>query len=283
MEPSRAPRTEILSFPVFSSNLESMILSEKTVINTLNQYSYMMAVKDVRFREALMASDVLLPDGVGIVAACKILNGRTIKKIAGADLHQFLLHQLSEIGGRCFYLGASDRTLERIKMQCAQEFPNIEVGYYSPPYKREFDEGDNRRMIEAINAHQPDILFIGLSAPKQELWVHHNKQELHVKAICSIGAVFDFYAGTINRPSKFWVGIGMEWFIRFVNEPSRLWKRYLYYGPAFVYVIFKKKVRQSMDNQNMDIGIKIIKLCYRSVWLRITNLDHHHMSNKSLE
>lgn len=283
MEPSRAPKTEILSFPVFSSNLESMILREKTVINTLNQYSYMMAVKDARFKEALMASDVLLPDGVGIVAACKILNGLRIKKIAGADLHHFLLHKLSEIGGRCFYLGASNHTLERIKVQCAQEFPTITVGYYSPPYKLEFDEEDNRRMIDAINAHNPEILFIGLSAPKQEMWVHQNKHQLQVKAICSIGAVFDFYAGTINRPSKFWVGMGMEWFIRFVNEPSRLWKRYLYYGPAFVYVVFKKKVGQSIDNQNMDIGLKIIKLCYRSVRLRITNLDHHNMSNKSLE
>lgn len=283
MEPSRAPMTDILSFPVFSSNLESMILREKTVINTLNQYSYMMAVKDARFKEALMASDVLLPDGVGIVAACKILNGRTIKKIAGADLHHFLLHKLSEIGGRCFYLGASDYTLERIKVQCAQEFPTIKVGYYSPPYKAEFGEEDNKRMIDAINAYNPDILFIGLSAPKQEMWVHQNKHELHVKAICSIGAVFDFYAGTINRPSRFWVGIGMEWFIRFVHEPGRLWKRYLYYGPAFVYVIFKKKVSQSIDNQNMDIGLKIIKLCYRSVLLRITNPDHHNISNKSLE
>jgi N-acetylglucosaminyldiphosphoundecaprenol N-acetyl-beta-D-mannosaminyltransferase len=283
MNSSHAPKTDILSFPVFSSDLESMILREKTVINTLNQYSYMMAVKNSRFKEALMASDVLLPDGVGIVAACKILNGRTIKKIAGADLHQFLLQKLGEMGGSCFYLGASNHTLERIKVQCEQEFPKIKVGYYSPPYKKEFDEGDNKRMIDAINAYNPDVLFIGLSAPKQEMWVHQNKHELHVKAICSIGAVFDFYAGTINRPSKFWVNMGMEWFVRFVNEPSRLWKRYLYYGPAFVYIIFKKKVSQSVDNQNMDIGFKIIKLCYRSLRLRNTGLGQSNISNNSLE
>jgi N-acetylglucosaminyldiphosphoundecaprenol N-acetyl-beta-D-mannosaminyltransferase len=266
MKSHYALKTDILSFPVFCLELEQMILKDKTVINTLNQYSYMMAEKDAQFKDALMASDVLLPDGVGIVAACKILNGRRIKKIAGSDLHLFLLQWLKQIGGSCFYLGSSEQTLQRIKSQCEHDFAGVRVGYYAPPFKKKFDAEDNQKMIDAINSHQPDVLFIGLSAPKQEMWVHQNKHALHVKAICSIGAVFDFYAGTINRPSKFWVNIGMEWFIRLMNEPARLWKRYLYYGPGFLFIVVKKKVHQSIKTRAKASRMRVLK-AYRSVKL----------------
>lgn len=259
MEPHNRPKTNILSFPVFCLELKNIVFEEKTVINTLNQYSYVMAERNSQFKNALLASDVLLPDGIGIVAACKILNGRRIKKIAGSDLHLHVLQQLKEISGSCFYLGSSASTLERIKKQCEQDFSGVSVGYYAPPFKTKFELEDNQIMIEAINAYNPDVLFIGMSAPKQEMWVHQHKHALNVKAICSIGAVFDFYAGTINRPSKFWVSIGMEWFIRLMKEPSRLWKRYLYYGPVFLFIVLKKKVNQSVKRRASAARSRVMK------------------------
>jgi N-acetylglucosaminyldiphosphoundecaprenol N-acetyl-beta-D-mannosaminyltransferase len=265
-------KTNILSFPVFCHELKNIVLKEKTIINTLNQYSYVMAEKNSLFKNALLESDVLLPDGIGIVAACKLLNGLRIKKIAGSDVHLYLLQQLKETGGRCFYLGSSNATLERIKKHCEQEFSGVSVGYYSPPFKKQFDFEDNQRMIEIINAYNADVLFIGLSAPKQEMWVHQHKDALNVKAICSIGAVFDFYAGTINRPSKFWVNLGMEWFIRLVKEPSRLWKRYLYYGPVFLFIVMKKKVNQSIRTRALASRIKMMKV-YKSYIFKTTKSD----------
>jgi N-acetylglucosaminyldiphosphoundecaprenol N-acetyl-beta-D-mannosaminyltransferase len=267
METHSALRTNILSFPVFCLDLKNIVLKEKTVINTLNQYSYVMAQKNSQFKNALMASDVLLPDGIGIVAACKILNGRRIKKIAGADLHLHVLQRLKEIGGSCFYLGSSAQTLDRIKKQCEQDFPGVSVGYYSPPFKTKFTTDDNQVMVDTINAYNPDVLFIGMSAPKQEMWVHQHKNALNVKVICSIGAVFDFYAGTINRPSKFWVGMGLEWFIRLMNEPSRLWKRYLYYGPVFLYIVLKKKMDQSVRKRALAARSRLMKK-YREIVMK---------------
>lgn len=260
------PKTDVLRFPVFNSQLEDMKLKERAVINTINQYSYVMATKDSQFKEALLASDVLLPDGIGIIAACRLLNGMKLTKIAGSDLHTFLLKKLNATGGRCFYLGSSLNTLEKIKENCKLEYDQVEVGYYAPPFKPEFDDYDNQCMIDAINSFNPDVLFIGLSAPKQEKWVHLNKNKLNVKTICSIGAVFDFYAGTVNRPSKFWVNMGLEWFVRLMHEPNRLWKRYLYYGPVFMFMLLKEKVLQSVGNQKMfTIQTKIIKVSYISI------------------
>jgi N-acetylglucosaminyldiphosphoundecaprenol N-acetyl-beta-D-mannosaminyltransferase len=94
-------------------------------------------------------------------------------------------------------------------------------------------------MIAAVNEVKPDVLFVGMTAPKQEKWGHANKKKLDAKTICAIGAVFDFYAGTVERPSQFWINLQLEWFIRLVKEPKRMWRRYLYYGPFFLYLLLK--------------------------------------------
>lgn len=233
---------EVLGFPVFTGKLEDIKMEEKAVINTVNQYSYMLSVQDPSFKQALSASDMLLPDGVGIVLAAGFLKGKKIKKIAGADIHQFLLEYLNKIAGSCFYLGSSENTLRLIKKRIQCEFPKIVVHSYSPPYKSEFHEEDNAKMISVINEFQPDVLFVGMTAPKQEKWVFENSCHLNVKKIVSIGAVFDFYGGTIRRPSAFWINLGLEWFVRLVKEPKRMWKRYIYNGPLFLFELFKRRI-----------------------------------------
>ncbi|EOR94571.1 N-acetylmannosaminyltransferase [Arcticibacter svalbardensis MN12-7] len=245
MKRDHAREITVLDFPVFNSSLDNIELKNKAMINTINQYSYIMSMKDAKFKEALIASDVLLPDGVGITMASKLLTGNKIKKIAGAELHQFLLEKLNKEGGSCFYLGSSEPTLEKIKAHVSNEFSAVKVNTYSPPFKAEFDEKDNLRMIEAINNCNPDILFIGMTAPKQEKWAHVHYNQVCAKTICSIGAVFDFYAGTKKRPSQFWINMRLEWFIRLLREPNRLWKRYLYYGPYFAIILINKKIKKS--------------------------------------
>ena len=102
-----------------------------------------------------------------------------------------------------------------------------------------FSEEDNAVMLMHINAFKPDVLFVGMTAPKQEKWSKDNAHQLDTKTICAIGAVFDFYAGTVKRPSQFWIRLKLEWFIRLVKEPKRMWRRYLYYGPFFLYLLLK--------------------------------------------
>ena len=246
-------------YTIFNSDVDIINTESKCLINTLNQYSYTIAEEDPEFKKALVESDILLPDGIAIVAAAKLLKNKSIKKIAGADIHHHLLEKLNTEGGRAFYMGACEKTLEAIKNRLALEYPNIQVGSYSPPFKDHFTDQDNTNIIESVNAFKPDVLFIGMTAPKQEKWAYEHKMELDVNVICSIGAVFDFYAGTVNRPSQFWINLGLEWFVRLVKEPKRMSKRYLYYGPVFIQSIMKYKA--------LDIYNKNVEML-KGIWMK---------------
>lgn len=238
----------LLDFPIYRNDLNHLDLSQKTLINTINQYSFCIAQEDAAFKKALQGSAVLLPDGMAIVAAARLLKNTKITKIAGAELHDFLLHQLNKTGGSCFYLGASQDTLDKITAKVNLEFPKVQVHSYSPPFKTVFSEIDSQKMVGAVNAVSPDVLFIGMTAPKQEKWAFEHKNLLQAQTICSIGAVFDFYAGTVKRPSPFWISLRLEWFIRLIKEPHRMWKRYLYYGPVFIGYILREKVKLLFTN-----------------------------------
>lgn len=240
-----------IDYNLFTGLLNDLPSTRKTVINTINQYSFCIAEEDATFKKALQESEVLLPDGDGIVIAQRLLTGKKIRKISGTDLHMHFLNSLSKKKGRCFYLGSSESTLQKIKNKLHNEYPEITAGVYSPPFKPEFSAEDNRAMIDAINAFNPDVLFIGLTAPKQEKWANEHKQAINAKVICSIGAVFDFYAGTVKRPGKLWVDMKLEWFGRFLSEPKRMWRRYFYFGPIYVYLIIKHRFHVA-GNANLD-------------------------------
>lgn len=231
-----------LDYSIYNGNLNQIEFSRKILINTINQYSFCIAEQDTKFKTALQGSDILLPDGVAIVAAVNQLTGQKIKKIAGADIHLHLLQELEQKRGSCFYLGSSETTLLKIRKRMAVEFPNVRVGTFSPPFHTEFSHDKKSQKVEVVNAFQPDVLFVGMTAPKQEKWAYSHKDYLDTKIICSIGAVFDFYAGTVGRPNSFWINLRLEWFIRLVKEPRRMWKRYLYYGPVFIGIILKEKL-----------------------------------------
>ena len=225
----------IMSYDVYVGSLETIRPGEQSmVVNTINPHSYVTAKSDALFEEALRASDILLPDGSGIVLAARQINGVHIRKIAGSDLHIHLLGELEKSGGSVFYMGASQRTLDAIAARIAGEYPNVRVGSYSPPFKPEFSAQENAAIVAEVNAFGPDVLFIGMTAPKQEKWLHAHKEHLDFKIAASIGAVFDFYAGTVKRPSPFWINLHLEWLPRLVKEPRRLWRRNFVSTPLFL-------------------------------------------------
>lgn len=230
---------QVLNDDVSSINIEN---SRKQIINTINPHSYVTAKSDKIFRSALLTSDVLIPDGSGFVLAAKKIQNIKIKKIAGADLHFYLLSELNKIGGSVFYMGAAQGALDKIKKKVHLDFPNIKVESYSPPFKPEFTIEDNQIIISKINAINPDLLFIGMTAPKQEKWLFQHKDDLNFKVASSIGAVFDFYAGTVVRPSPFWIKLHLEWLPRLLKEPRRLWRRNFVSTPIFLFDMFLFKM-----------------------------------------
>ena len=237
-------------YKIFASGVEEVCLksNERLVINTINAHSYIVAKKDDQFKKALIESDILLPDGEGIVLMAKIIGKKKIKKIAGADIHDHFLKISEERGLKCFYLGSSQETLDKIKSKLEGQYKKINFGFLSPPFKPEFTQEDNKKIIQTINSFSPDVVFVGMTAPKQEKWVYENKENIKASAICSIGAVFDFMAGTKKRAPKWIINLKMEWLYRSFTA-WRLTKRYLYSTPLFLLELFRLKF---FSNKNDD-------------------------------
>lgn len=215
----------------------------KLLINTINAHSYNTALKDAFFAEALMKGDALIPDGASIVMACRKLKAKSqpTERIAGWDLFTMEMERLNQKGGTCFFMGSSEKVLNLIREKAKTIYPNIRIETYSPPYKPEFSEEENRAIIEAINRANPDLLWIGMTAPKQEKWAYRHWDELDIHCHCgTIGAVFDFFAGTMERAPLWWQEHSLEWLYRLLKEPKRMWRRYIIGNTLFIWNIFKE-------------------------------------------
>jgi len=216
---------------------------DKLLISCLNAHSFNIIQKDKLFQSALQKSHIVLPDGIAIVYALRFIADAKLRKISGHELFFHEMEHLNRIKGKCFFLGSCESTNSLIRLAAAKEFPNIVTDSYSPPFKQEFNQEDNQSMIKAVNTFNPDVLFIGMTQPKQEKWAATHFDDLHTKHICCIGAVFDFYAGTVKRAPEWLINIGFEWFYRLIKEPKRLWRRYIFGNPKFVALILKEKLK----------------------------------------
>lgn len=223
----------------------------KALINTVNAHSFNVAQKDELFAEALAKGDYLIPDGASIIKACRMLKAKSLPKerIAGWDLFVFEMERLNDKGRmmneplRVMFMGSSEKVLGLIREKTAVDYPNLEVVTYSPPYKPEFSDEDNTAIVKAINDANPDLLWIGMTAPKQEKWAYSHWNELNIHChVGTIGAVFDFYAGTAQRAPRWWQEHSLEWLYRLVKEPKRMWRRYVIGNPLFLWNIGKEKV-----------------------------------------
>lgn len=233
------------SLDILGSKAELASLPEgKLLINTINAHSFNTAKKDQLFADALTNGDVLIPDGVSIVKACKWIKAKCQPKerIAGWDLFAFEMNKLEKKGGTVMFMGSSQKVLDLIVKRAAEVYPHLRVVTYSPPYKPEFSAEDNMAIIDAINAADPDLLWIGMTAPKQEKWTYSHWEELDIHChVGTIGAVFDFFAGTVERAPMWWQRNGLEWLYRLLKEPKRMWRRYIIGNALFLWNMLKEK------------------------------------------
>jgi len=209
-----------------------------------NPHSLVAANRDPQFLTALCAADVLIPDGAGIVVASKVLGGTITHRITGSDVLTGMAERWEREQGRSFFfLGSSDEVLNKMKVRMSKEYPHVSVnGTFAPPFKEKFSVGENNRMIDAINLAAPTALWVGMTAPKQEKWIHEHRSRLNVPFIAAVGAAFDYFAGTKQRASTSLRDAGLEWLPRLLREPRRMWKRNLVSTPVFLYYIFRQKL-----------------------------------------
>jgi len=198
-------------------------------LSTVNTNTLLVLNKDKIFKEALISSTWIIPDGYGAVFVCKLFGMSIKERITGSDIFNDLNYKLNKQKKyKYFFLGSTKKTLKLISKKIKLDYPNIKItGYLSPPFKNTFSKAETNKMINDINDKKPDVLWVGLTQPKQEKWVYENYSKLNTKFIGNIGAVFDFYSGQIKRAPTIIQIIGLEWFYRICQDPTRLWARYL--------------------------------------------------------
>lgn len=210
----------------------------------INPHSYVVALQRPRFRAALQAADWLIPDGSGIILGSRILGAGIRRRITGPEVFYGLHDRLQSAGGySVFFLGSSEDTLAEISQRMAKDWPAVRVaGTYSPPYKPEFSDADVAEMVDRINRAGPDVLWVGMTAPKQEEWIHRVLARLDVRFVAAVGAIFDFYAGQVKRSHPLFGRLGLEWLPRLLREPRRLWRRTLVSAPIFLWHVLRARV-----------------------------------------
>ncbi|MEM1402817.1 MAG: WecB/TagA/CpsF family glycosyltransferase [Pseudomonadota bacterium] len=206
------------------------------VLACFNPHSYAVAKKSARFRAALHKATWLVPDGAGVVLVSRLRNGALRSRVTGSDVHETVMKRLDQCSGRVFYLGASDATLRKIRKRVSEDYPSVVfAGSYSPPYKDRFSAEENAQMISVVNSAKADVLWVGMTAPKQEVWLEEHREEISPAFAAGIGAVFDFYSGNVTRSSPLFQKLGLEWLPRLAQEPKRLWRRMFVSAPIFLW------------------------------------------------
>ncbi|MEX1223909.1 MAG: WecB/TagA/CpsF family glycosyltransferase [Pirellulales bacterium] len=205
---------------------------------TPNTDHAVMFQENPALREVYATAGMVLADGFPIVAAARLLGKPLPERVTGSDLVPSLFSAYNARGGehdsqapaqrlRVFLLGAADGVAERAAANIEHRWPGVEVvGCYSPPLGFEKDDAENAKIIQQINASAPQLLVIGLGAPKQELWISRFQHELNVPAALCVGATIDFLAGEKRRAPRWMQRAGLEWLHRCASEPRRLVKRY---------------------------------------------------------
>ena len=227
-----------LGYTVFSDSLTKISLENESpqMLNTISPNSYGISTKDSLFEVALKKSDYLVLDGVYFALSSIFLQGKNIKKNQGPDVFNFFINKMNLEHGRVFFLGSSTETLSKMKVRLKNDFENINAEFMSPPFKPNFSEKDNMKIVEAINIFKPDIIFIGMTCPKQEKWAYQHKNKLETKLICSVGAVFDWYAGNQKDIHPLWWKYRLAWLKRTIDRPEIL-KRYPNIGIFFWHLL----------------------------------------------
>jgi N-acetylglucosaminyldiphosphoundecaprenol N-acetyl-beta-D-mannosaminyltransferase len=178
-------------------------------------------------------SGLTTPDGMPMVWAGKWA-GLDIQRVYGPDLMLALCERAARQGWSSFFYGGREGVPERLAQQLTAQFPGLRVaGTYSPPFRALTEEEDDD-VIARINAARPDLVYVGLSTPKQERWMASHAGRLHAPALLGVGAAFDIHAGTLRQAPRWVQRSGLEWLFRLAVEPRRLWRRYLTNNPRFV-------------------------------------------------
>jgi N-acetylglucosaminyldiphosphoundecaprenol N-acetyl-beta-D-mannosaminyltransferase len=199
-----------------------------------NVHSVVECQRDAQLKETLNTSDLNVPDGMPIVWLGRSKGHNLPRRVYGPDLFQEFCCETQDKPYRHFLYGGTPEVVETLVGNLKQQFPRLQMaGHFSPPF-RSLTEEEDRSVIEMINGAAPDVLWVGLGCPKQEVWMRSHRQSLAVPAIIGVGQAFNIYAGSVRQAPRWMREHGLEWLFRLQQEPRRLWQRYLVYNTEFL-------------------------------------------------
>jgi N-acetylglucosaminyldiphosphoundecaprenol N-acetyl-beta-D-mannosaminyltransferase len=212
---------------------------------TPNAHHVVLFQKDARLREIYEGAFLSVPDGVPLLWAARLLGEKPRGRVNGTDLFEALCAEAAGRGLRVYLLGGREGAAPAAARRLQERHPALEIcGTYAPPFGFENDPVEAARILERINAARPDLLFVGLGAPKQEYWMHANRARLNVPVSLGIGVSFEFVGGVVRRAPVWMQKTGLEWLFRLVAEPQRLWKRYLVGNSEFFVLVVRQVWRR---------------------------------------
>jgi N-acetylglucosaminyldiphosphoundecaprenol N-acetyl-beta-D-mannosaminyltransferase len=208
-----------------------------------NVHVVMECQYDPYLRTAINAALLVVPDGMPLVWVARLSGFHLSDRVYGPDLMLALCERSAQQGYRNFFYGGSEEALRRLVARLIERFPGLRVaGAESPPF-RPLTSAEDAAAIARINEADPDIVWVGLGAPKQEKWMYEHRDRLHAPVLIGVGAAFNFHAGTVAQAPPWMQKHGLEWAFRLIQEPRRLWRRYLFFNPLFVVYIALQKLK----------------------------------------
>jgi N-acetylglucosaminyldiphosphoundecaprenol N-acetyl-beta-D-mannosaminyltransferase len=233
-------RVDVTSYDdVTKRVIEWIKLSYGRYICLANVHMCMETYDDKDFLKVVNQADLVVPDGRPIVWALQRLGNECVSQVRGTDLFNILCKEAEKQGVTIGLYGGTNHSLRDIGTYLNKKFPSLQiVANISPPYRNLTDE-ENDAYVKQINDSGSRILLVGLGCPKQESWMAAHKDRINCVMI-GVGAAFDFISGRKKSAPRLMQQCGIEWFYRLVNEPLRLWKRYVKHNPRFIWLFFKQ-------------------------------------------
>lgn len=210
---------------------------EKHYVCVRDVHGVVESQRDERLRQIHNAAGLVTPDGMPLVWISKLKGYKQVDRVYGPDLMLGLCRRSLTRGYRHFFYGGAGGVPERLASRLQRRFPGLDVaGTHSPPF-RALTEEEDEAIVQRINASQADVVWVGLSTPKQEMWMADHRDRLEASVLLGVGAAFDFHAG-LKRQAPRWIQrSGFEWLFRLLTEPRRLWRRYFVNNPLFLWLI----------------------------------------------
>jgi len=206
---------------------------------TISPNSYGLGTKVPNLKKALKGADILILDGVYFGLGYFLRTGKTIEKNQGPDIFYDELKIQNHRGGRVFFLGSTEETLGLIGNRLGEEYPNIQFETMSPPYKDKMNDDDNKVIEEALKSFQPDVVMVGMTCPKQEIWINEQIGRYQDILFLAIGGVFDWFAGNYKELHPLWWKLRLGWLGRAIQRPELLKRNIPYYWIYFKHMLRK--------------------------------------------